>query len=119
MSPNLLAALGLATDAEKRAEELVRDPDDGTTEFKWHSPTFSGLKNSNPLTTLHPLLVGDNKDFEIVKTRRESLSNGDTLGGEDRGDNEGEWSSDDEGWDYEGLWLYPVPVLWNRSQLEH
>lgn len=120
MSPNLLKALGLATDAERRAKELRKsDNDTAGTLREWKPPTFYGLENSNPLTTLHPLTVGANKGFEIVKTRQDSLSDGDALGGANGENNECEWCSDDEGWDYEGMLLYPILVLWSWPQGDH
>lgn len=90
MSPNLLSALGLTRNG------------DGETQGEWKPPTFSGLQNSKPLTTLLPLAVGKENGLEVVK-RRISLSGEEA--GEESGD--GGWGSeeeeDEEGWDYEGM----------------
>lgn len=94
MSPNLMVALGLA----KASQEPVatREGGEGEGTDDWRPPSFSGLDNSKPLTTLRPVVVGQNQKALEVQYK--------SKGGSDGGDGEdgdGEWS-EEEGWDYEG-----------------
>lgn len=94
MSPNLRSALGLV----KASEELAMTAGGGGTGGNdWRPPSFAGLTNSKPLTTLMPLVVGHNNKGLQVEYKK-GISADDGQGGDD-GD---EWS-EEEGWDYEGM----------------
>lgn len=83
MSPNLRKALGLTTHAESATQGATGE----AMGSDWRPPTFSGLDNSEPLTYLKPLAVGQRKGLEV----RQAGS----------GSADGE-ESDEEGWDFEG-----------------
>lgn len=90
MSPNLQLVLGLAPPEGSAVTKggVEAGGDD------WRPPAFAGLTNSKPLTTLQPLVVGQNKGLQVEYRKRAS----DDKQGGDNGDG---WS-DEEGWDYEG-----------------
>eukprot|EP00752_Nemacystus_decipiens_P008983 g8020.t1 len=94
MSANLRSTLGLAKPPEESGATTGERGEAGDND--WRPPSFSGLGNSNPLTTLQPLVVGQNNTGLQVEYRKGAPGN-DGQDGED-GD---EWS-EEEGWDYEG-----------------
>lgn len=95
MSPNLQSILGLAKPSDGvtgRTGEADGDKSD------WRPPSFSGLDNSNPIRTLNPLVVGENKGLQVEYKKKRQSAEGNASQNED-GDEE--WS-EEEGWDYEG-----------------
>ncbi|CAB1116179.1 unnamed protein product [Ectocarpus sp. CCAP 1310/34] len=95
MSHNLRVVLGLATAGEVATAE-TGGGGDGSDD--WRPPSFAGLDNSKPLTTLMPLVIGQQKGLEIEYKK---MGEGGAEGGED-GDGEEEWL-EEEGWDYEDV----------------
>lgn len=92
MSPNLMVALGLSKPSQEP------EGGEGGGKDDWQAPSFSGLTNSAPLTTLMPLVVGqNNKALEVQYMKKTGRDDG-----QDGEDGEGEWS-EEEGWDYEGM----------------
>eukprot|EP00903_Cladosiphon_okamuranus_P010040 g9520.t1 len=95
MSSNLRSALGLAKPPEESSAASGGEETGGND---WQPPSFAGLANSKPLTTLQPLMVGHNDKGLQVEYRKGNPGSDDGQGGED-GD---EWS-EEEGWDYEDV----------------
>lgn len=95
MSPNLRSALGLLKAPEEPATTAGGAEANGDD---WRPPTFSGLTNSKPLTTLKPLVVGHNDKGLQLEYKKETP--GDDV---ERGGDEGDEWSEEEGWDYEGI----------------
>ena len=80
----------------------------------WRPPSFSGLTNSKPFTTLQPLFVGQGKGLEVQYRSKHREGSRDANEGEaqdqdedtgDRVQNEEEEEdlSEEEGWDYQGM----------------
>lgn len=106
MSHNLRVALGLATAGEVATAETGGG---GDGNGDWRPPSFAGLDNSKPLTTLMPLVIGQQKGLEIEYKKK--MGEGEAEGGEG-GDGDEEWS-EEEGWDYEGKLLVLLKSLKN------
>lgn len=94
MSPNLQLALGL-TPAPKGSVVTTGGGETGGS--SWQPPSFSGLANSKPLTTLKPVVIGSNSTGLQVEYKK-----GASRDGGQGGDDGDEWS-EEEGWDYEGM----------------
>ncbi|CAM9903769.1 unnamed protein product [Ectocarpus sp. 6 AP-2014] len=108
MSHNLRVALGLATAGEVATAETGGG---GDGNGDWRPPSFAGLGNSKPLTTLMPLVIGQQKGLEIEYKKK--MGEGEAEGGEG-GDGDEEWS-EEEGWDYEDVPDEEYVLDWSTS----
>ncbi|CAM9256738.1 unnamed protein product [Hapterophycus canaliculatus] len=110
MSPNLQSILGLAKPSDG-APGRTGVGEGGDENNDWRPPSFSGLDNSNPIRTLTPLVVGQNKGLQVEYKKKRQEGEGD---GNPQEDGDEEWS-EEEGWDYEDVPDDEYVLDWSTS----